>query len=156
MGKMKKVLVIVLSIVLILMTVRALLMIGVMIAIRSDKTADHQEGFRWGRDTVKQWQNGRFELARNPDSYSFESYDHTMELYGILRYRDEGSKVYFVTDEPAYVCVDMEQGTQEKHDEIGKFGEQDREVFENRAFVEDSEVKSIGDLFRKIWETISA
>lgn len=58
MGKMKKVLVIVLSIVLILMAVRALLMIGVMIAIRSDKTADHQEGFRWGKrygEAMAEW-----------------------------------------------------------------------------------------------------
>lgn len=107
--------------------------------------------FRWGRDTVKQWKDGKFELIRSPSMYCFRSYDNMINICKISRYYDDGAKVYFVTEDNFYVCVNIEDGTKKEYDMIEKFDDNERYIFGNKEFIDlfiDDNVQSIWDILK--------
>ena len=93
--------------------------------------------FRWGRDTVKQWKDGK--------------YDNMINICKISRYYDDGAKVYFVTEDNFYVCVNIEDGTKKEYDMIEKFDDNERYIFGNKEFIDlfiDDNVQSIWDILK--------
>lgn len=66
-----------------------------------------------GRDTVKQWDSGKYEILRGPTDYSFMSRDGSISIYGVTHYSQTDGDIYLLTDTGQCARVNIVTGEYE-------------------------------------------
>ncbi len=131
--------------IIVLILVIALIMI-VFVAYKSSS----KNTTAWGRDTVKQFCDGYFEILRSPGMYSFHSSDNKVWIDGITHYYDNGLDIYLIGESNLYACVDTLSGTVEIHDSVNEFDSAEQQIFNEKVFVK---IRTIG-VSRNIWDIL--
>ena len=125
----------------------ALLALAIVLTVNGSK--EQGEGFRSGRDTVKQWDNGFFELGYAAGTYWFQSFDNAIDLGNITHYFKEGPYIYLIGSDNLYASIDIENRTEEVHNTIDAFGDEQQLAFTEGKFIELKPRK-----IRDIWEIL--
>ena len=121
------------------------------VAIEFGIQAMGREGASWGRDTVKQFYNGAFEITCNSASYSFDSLDNRVHLHGVTAYYCDEETLYLIGGDRFYACVALADEELEKHETLDEFSQDRRRIFNERErFTELPNIEKI----RNIWDIL--
>lgn len=108
------------------------------------------ERLPWGRDTVKQFYDGFYEISRTSAFYDFHSLDNEIKLYGITHYYCEnGTDIYLIGENDLYAHINAPSRTMEQHDTIEAFDRTQQKIFEEKKFVK---LPLLNETRRNIWD----
>lgn len=104
----------------------------------------------WGKDTVKQFNNGSFEILRSSSKYCFHSSDDKVYLDGITHYYDNGLDLYLMGSKNLYARVDTVNEIVETHSSVNEFSSDDQRIFDEGNFIKLPEIGTS----RNIWDIL--
>lgn len=147
-GKIKKLVCLIAAVIIMFIIGTALRGVG-LINMKHEQEADG-ERLPWGRDTVKQFYGGVYEISRSPTFYVFHSLDNEIDLYGITHYYcDNETGIYLIGDNNLYAYINAPSRTIEQYDTIESFDGAQQKIFKEKEFVE---LPSLNKEKRNIWD----
>ena len=134
-GKIKNLIYLIAAIIIMVIIGTALRSAGIINMKREQETEG--ERLPWGRDTVKQFYGGIYEISRSSAFYVFHSLDNEIDLYGITHYYcDNETDIYLIGDNNLYAHINAPSRTIEQYDTIESFDGAQQKIFKEKEFVE--------------------